>query len=126
MNSCTAALHLSLLAAGVGPGDEVITSPLTFCATANAVLHAGATPVLVDVDPLTMNIDPRHIEEKITARTKALLPVHFAGLPCAMDEINAIAERHRLTVIEDCAHAVEASYRGRAVGTLGDFGCFSF
>lgn len=126
VNSCTAALHLSLLAAGVGPGDEVITSPLTFCATANAVLHAGATPVLVDVDPLTMNIDPRHIEEKITARTKALLPVHFAGLPCAMDEINAIAARHRLAVIEDCAHAVEASYRGRAVGTLGDFGCFSF
>ncbi len=126
VNSCTAALHLSLLAAGVRPGDEVITSPLTFCATVNAILHVGATPMLVDVDPLTMNIDPAHIEQKITARTKALLPVHFAGLPCAMDEINAIAQRHGLVVIEDCAHAVEATYRGSPTGTLGDFGCFSF
>lgn len=126
VNSCSAALHLSLLVAGVGPGDEVITSPLTFCATVNAILHTGATPVLVDVDPLTMNIDPAHIEQKITVRTKAILPVHFAGLPCAMDEINAIAQRHGLVVIEDCAHAVEATYRGRPTGTLGDFGCFSF
>lgn len=126
VNSCTAALHLSLLAAGVGEGDEVITSPLTFCATANAILHAGATPVLVDVDPKTMNIDPAHIEKKISPRTKALLPVHFAGLPCAMTEINDIAARHGLRVIEDCAHAVEAMYRGRPTGTLGDFGCFSF
>lgn len=126
VNSCTAALHLSLLAAGVGPGDEVITSPLTFCATANAILHVGASPVLVDVDPLTMNIDPARIEKKITARTKALLPVHFAGLPCAMDDINDIAQRHGLLVIEDCAHAVEATYRGRPTGTLGDLGCFSF
>lgn len=126
VNSCTAALHLSLLAAGVGPGDEVITSPLTFCATVNAILHTGATPVLVDVDPLTMNIDPGGIEQKITARTKALLPVHFAGLPCAMDDISHIAQRHGLVVIEDCAHAVEATYRGRPTGTLGDFGCFSF
>lgn len=126
VNSCTAALHLSLLAAGVGEGDEVITSPLTFCATANAILHAGATPVLVDVDPKTMNIDPAHIEKKISPRTKALLPVHFAGLPCAMTEINDIAARHGLRVIEDCAHAVEAIYRGRPTGTLGDFGCFSF
>lgn len=126
VNSCTAALHLSLLAAGVGPGDEVITSPLTFCATVNAILHTGATPVLVDVDPLTMNIDPDRIEQKITVRTKALLPVHFAGLPCAMDDINDIAQRHGLMVIEDCAHAVEATYRGRPTGTLGDLGCFSF
>lgn len=126
VNSCTAALHLSLLAAGVGEGDEVITSPLTFCATANAILHARATPVLVDVDPKTMNIDPAHIEKKISPRTKALLPVHFAGLPCAMTEINDIAARHGLRVIEDCAHAVEAIYRGRPTGTLGDFGCFSF
>lgn len=126
VNSCTAALHLSLLAAGVGKGDEVITSPLTFCATANAILHAGAVPVLVDVDPITMNINPAHIEEKISLRTKALLPVHFAGLPCAMSEINKIAMVHRLIVIEDCAHAVEATYRGRPTGTLGDFGCFSF
>lgn len=126
VNSCTAALHLSLLAAGVGSGDEVLTTPLTFCATANAILHTGATPVLVDVDPQTMNIDPSAIGARITPRTKALMPVHFAGLPCAMDEILAIARDHRLTVIEDCAHAVEATYRGRATGTLGDFGCFSF
>lgn len=126
VNSCTAALHLSLIAAGVGPGDEVITSPLTFCATANAILHVGATPVLVDVDPATMNIDPALIEAKITPRTRALLPVHFAGLPCEMDEVLRIAARHGLAVIEDCAHAVEAQYRGRPVGTLGDFGCFSF
>lgn len=126
VNSCTAALHLSLLAAGIGEGDEVITSPLTFCATVNAILHVGATPVLVDVDPLTMNIDPARIEAKITPRTRALLPVHFAGLPCAMSEIIDIAKRHRLVVIEDCAHAVEATYRGRAMGTMGDFGCFSF
>lgn len=126
LNSCTAALHLSLIAAGVGPGDEVITSPLTFCATANAILHTGATPVLVDVDPRSMNIDPAFIEAAITPRTRALLPVHFAGLPCEMNEILGIASRHGLTVIEDCAHAVEAHYRGQPTGTIGDFGCFSF
>lgn len=126
VNSCTAALHLSLLAAGVGPGDEVITSPLTFCATVNAILHTGATPVLANVDPVSMNIDPLQIEGKITSRTKALLPVHFAGLPCDMDAILDLAARHQLQVIEDCAHAVEASYRGRPAGTLGDYGCFSF
>ena len=126
LNSCTAALHLSLLAAGVGPGDEVMTSPLTFCATVNAILYTGATPVLADVDPLTMNIDPAQIERKITAKTRVLLPVHFAGLPCDMDAIGAIAAQHQLTIIEDCAHAVEATYRGRPTGTLGDYGCFSF
>jgi dTDP-4-amino-4,6-dideoxygalactose transaminase len=126
LNSCTAALHLSLLAAGVGQGDEVITSPLTFCATVNAILHTGATPVLVDVDPLTMNIDPTQIERKISSKTKVLLPVHVAGLPCDMDAILDIATRHRLQIIEDCAHAVEANYRGRPTGTLGDYGCFSF
>jgi dTDP-4-amino-4,6-dideoxygalactose transaminase len=126
VNSCTAALHLSLLAAGVGPGDEVITSPLTFCATANAILHTGATPVLADVDPQTLNVDPAQIESRITTRTKALLPVHFAGLPCDMDAILETAARNRLAVIEDCAHAVEAAYRGRPTGTLGDYGCFSF
>ncbi|MFS2160077.1 DegT/DnrJ/EryC1/StrS family aminotransferase [Pseudomonas sp. Pseusp122] len=126
LNSCTAALHLSLLAAGIGPGDEVITSPLTFCATANAILQVDATPVLVDVDPQTLNLAPTAIEARITARTRALLPVHFAGRPCAMSELLAIAHRHGLSVIEDCAHAVEASYRGQPLGTLGDFGCFSF
>lgn len=126
VSSCTAALHLSLVAAGVGPGDEVITTPLTFCATVNSILHVGAVPVLCDVDPRSMNIDWRLIEQLITPRTKALLPVHFAGRPCEMDEILAIARRHGLAVIEDCAHAVEARYKGAALGTLGDFGCFSF
>ena len=92
VNSCTAALHLAILAAGIKPGDEVITTPLTFCATVNAIIHAGATPVLVDVDPHTMNIDPARIEEKITSRTRAILPVHFAGRPCDMQAICAIVE----------------------------------
>jgi dTDP-4-amino-4,6-dideoxygalactose transaminase len=126
VNSCTAALHLSLLAAGVGPGDEVITTPMTFCSTVNVIIHAGATPVLADVDPLTLNIDPAEVEKKVTSRTKAILPVHFAGLPANMDALCDIAERHRLKIIEDCAHAVETEYRGRKAGTIGDFGCFSF
>lgn len=126
VNSCTAALHLSLLAADLHPGDEVITTPLTFCATVNAILHAGATPVLADVDPATMNIDPAQVEAKITARTRALLPVHFAGRPCEMETLMAVAERHGLKVIEDCAHAIETEYHGRKAGTFGDFGCFSF
>jgi dTDP-4-amino-4,6-dideoxygalactose transaminase len=110
LNSCSAALHLSLLASGVGPGDEVITTPLTFCATVNAIIHAGATPVLADIDPDTLNIDP----------------VHFAGRPCEMDELMALARQNGLKVIEDCAHAIETQYHGRNVGTIGDFGCFSF
>jgi dTDP-4-amino-4,6-dideoxygalactose transaminase len=126
VSSCTAALHLSVLAAGIEPGDEVITTALTFCATVNAILHAGATPVLADVDPRTMNISVEDIEERITLRTRAIIPVHFAGRPCDMDAIMAIADRHGLTVIEDCAHAVEAEYRGRPTGTLGHIGCFSF
>jgi len=126
LNSCTAALHLSLLAAGIGPGDEVITTALTFCATVNAVLHAGARPVLADVDPRTMNLDARDVARKITPRTRALLPVHFAGRPCDMDAIMGIATRHDLRVIEDCAHAIETEWRGRHVGTFGEYGCFSF
>lgn len=126
VNSCTAALHLSLLASGVASGDEVITTPMTFCATVNAILHAGATPVLADVDPATMNIDPGEIERRITPRTRAILPVHFAGRPCDMDRIMDIAQRHGLKVIEDCAHAIETEYRGRKAGTFGDFACFSF
>jgi dTDP-4-amino-4,6-dideoxygalactose transaminase len=126
VNSCTAALHLSFVAAGLKPGDEVITSPLTFCATANAILHTGATPVLADVDPATMNIDPAKVREKIGPRTRAIVPVHFAGLPCDMDALGAIAREHGLAVVEDCAHAVEALYRGQPTGTLGDFGAFSF
>ncbi|MFB8798672.1 MAG: DegT/DnrJ/EryC1/StrS family aminotransferase [Microcoleus sp.] len=126
VNSCTAALHLSILAAGLKPGDEVITTPMTFCATVNAIIHAGATPVLADVDPLTMNIDPAKVEAKITPKTKAILPVHFAGRPCDMDALCALAERHNLKLIEDCAHAIETEYKGRKAGTFGDFGCFSF
>jgi len=126
LNSCTAALHLSILAAGIGEGDEVITTPLTFCATINAIIHAGATPVLADVDPVTMNICPNEVKAKITPRTKAILPVHFAGRPCEMDALCQIADKHNLKIIEDCAHAIEAEYKGRKVGTFGDFGCFSF
>ncbi|KPF85495.1 UDP-4-amino-4,6-dideoxy-N-acetyl-beta-L-altrosamine transaminase [alpha proteobacterium AAP38] len=126
VSSCTAALHLSLLAAGIGPGDEVVTTPLTFCATVNTILQVGARPVLADVDPVSMNIDPARIANAITPRTRAILPVHLAGRPCAMDAILDLATRHSLTVIEDCAHAVEATYHGRPMGTLGDFGCFSF
>jgi dTDP-4-amino-4,6-dideoxygalactose transaminase len=126
VNSCTAALHLSLLASGVGPGDEVITTPLTFCATVNVILHAGATPVLADINPVTMNIDPEQVVARITPRTKAILAVHFAGRPCDMDALCAIARDHGLKIIEDCAHAIEAEYKGRKTGTFGDFGCFSF
>jgi dTDP-4-amino-4,6-dideoxygalactose transaminase len=126
VSSCTAALHLSLLASGLAPGDEVITTPLTFCATVNAIIHAGATPVLADVDPRTMNIDPDRVQERITPRTRALVPVHFAGRPCQMDRLMEIAGRHRLQVIEDCAHAIETRHRGRPAGSFGAFGCFSF
>ncbi len=126
VNSCTAALHLSILAAGLGRGDEVITTALTFCATINAIIHSGATPVLADVDPHTMNIDPEDIERRITPQTRAIVPVHFAGRPCDMNLIMKIAARHRLKVIEDCAHAIETEYQGRKAGTFGDFGCFSF
>ncbi len=126
VSSCTAALHLSILAAGVQPGDEVITTPLTFCATVNAILHAGGKPRLVDVEPATMNLDPDQVRRAITPRTRAILPVHFAGRPCEMDPLQEISDRHGLKIIEDCAHAIESEYRGRKAGTLGDFGCFSF
>jgi len=126
VNSCTAALHLSLIAADLPPESEVITTPLTFCATVNAIIHAGHTPVLADIDPLTMNIDPDALEAAITDRTAAIIPVHFAGRPCDMDRIMAIATQHSLKVIEDCAHSIESTYYGRHTGTFGDFGCFSF
>lgn len=126
VNSGTAALHLSLLAAGINKQDEVITSPMTFCATVNAIIHSGATPVLADCNPVNQCIDPESIREKITSRTKAIVPIHFAGNACDMDSIMSIAEEHNLKVIEDCAHAIETTYKGRPVGTFGDFGCFSF
>lgn len=126
VNSCTAALHVSLIAAGIEPGDEVITTPLTFCATVNAIIHAGGTPVLADVNPETLNIEPEEIERRLTSRTRAIVPVHFAGRSCDMAAIMAIAIRHKLRVIEDCAHAIESVYHGRKTGTFGDFGCFSF
>lgn len=126
LNSCTAALHLAMIAAGVGPGDEVITTPLTFAATANAIVHTGATPVFVDVDRRTQNIDASRIESAVTPRTRAVVPVHFAGRPCEMDTIMAVAARNGLKVIEDAAHAIESIYRGRHIGTIGDAACFSF
>lgn len=126
VNSCTAALHVSMIAAGLEPGAEVITTPMTFCASVNAIIHAGLIPVLADVDRVTQNIDPAAIEAAITPRTRAIVVVHFAGRPCEMDAVMAIANKHDLCVIEDCAHAIETAWRGRKAGTFGDFGCFSF
>lgn len=126
VNSGTAALHLSMIAAGIGPGDEVITTAFTFCATVNAIIHAGAIPVLADIDPQTMNIDPAEIRSKITPKTRAILPVHFAGRCCDIASIMGTANRHNLKVIEDCAHSIESEYKGKKAGTFGDFGCFSF
>ncbi len=126
VNSCTAALHLSLVAAGLSPGDEVITTPLTFCATINAIIHAGATPVLADIDPISLNIDPADVERRITPKTKAIIPVHFAGRACDMDSLCRLAKDNDLFLIEDCAHAIETEYKGRKAGTLGHFGCLSF
>jgi len=126
VSSCTAALHLSMIAAGLKPGDEVITTALTFCSTVNAIIHAGGTPVLADIDPVTMNMDPKDVKSRITPKTRAVLAVHFAGRPCDMEPIGDIATRHDLKLIEDCAHAIETEYRGSKSGTFGDFGCFSF
>jgi dTDP-4-amino-4,6-dideoxygalactose transaminase len=126
VNSCTAGLHLSLVALGVGPGDEVITTPMTFAATANVILHVGARPVFADVLPDTMVIDPEQIEKAVTPRTRAILPVHIAGRPCDMDAIRKIAERHRLHVIEDAAHCIEGRYKGRQIGSISPLTCFSF
>jgi len=126
LNSGTSALHLSLLAAGVGPGDEVITVPFTFVASVAAILYAGAQPVLVDIDPSSFTMDPGAIEAAITPRTKAILPVHLYGQPADMDPIVEISLRHGLAVIEDAAQAHGAKYKGRPVGSLGDIACFSF
>lgn len=126
VNSGTSALHLALLAAGVGPGDEVITVSMTFVATTAAILYCGARPVFVDVDPVTWTMDSSLIEAAITPRTKAILPVHLHGLMANMDAIMEIACRHGLVVIEDAAQAHGAEYKGRRAGSIGDLGCFSF
>lgn len=126
VSSCTAALHIALIALGIRPKDEVITTPLTFIATTNAILYVGAIPVLVDIENANFNIDVNQLEKKITSKTKAIIPVHFAGLPCKMDEIMRIAKKHRLTVIEDAAHAAGAVYKGRKIGSIGDVTAFSF
>jgi len=126
LNSGTSALHLALLAAGIEPGDEVITVPFTFVASVAAVLYAGARPVLIDIEPRSFTMDPAAIEAAITPRTKAILPVHLYGQPADMDPIMDIARRHGLIVIEDAAQAHGAKYKGRAVGSIGDMACFSF
>lgn len=126
VSSCTAALHLCLASLGIKKGDEVITSPITWPATANVIVHTGATPVFADVDRETLNIDASSIEKKITSKTKAIIPVHMAGQPCDMDKIRKLAKKHKLRIIEDAAHAIGASYKGKKIGTISDFACFSF
>jgi perosamine synthetase len=122
----TAALHLALLGYGIGPGDEVIVPDLTFAATINTVVHAGATPVIVDVDRRTWNIDPERVAAAVTSRTRAIMPVHLYGQPADMDGLDRIAQRHGLRIVEDAAEAIGATHRGRACGTIGDAGTFSF
>ncbi|MFH0346384.1 DegT/DnrJ/EryC1/StrS family aminotransferase [Bacillus vallismortis] len=126
LNSCTAALFLALKAKGIGPGDEVITSPLTFSSTANTIIHTGATPVFADIDENTLNIDPVKLEAAVTPRTKAVVPVHFGGQSCDMDAILLIAQKHGLFVLEDAAHAVYTTYKQRMIGSIGDATAFSF
>lgn len=126
LNSCTAALHLSMLVIDLQPGDEVIVPTMTFAATANAVIHAGSVPVFVDCEKESMNMDPEDIIRKITPKTKAIVPVHFAGRSCNMDVIMDISRRYNLKVVEDCAHAIETEYHGKKAGSFGDLGCFSF
>ena len=129
MNSATAGLHSSVMAMGIGPGDEVITTPMTFASTVNAIILSGARPVLVDIDRRSLNIDVNKIEQAVTPRTRAIIPVHFAGLPCDMDVIEEIAQKHNLMIIEDAAHALGASYKGRKTGSdkgKGHVAVFSF
>lgn len=125
-NTGTAALHLAVLASGVKPGDEVVTTPMTWVATANVVLHSGARPVFVDVEEGTLNLDPRKLEAAITDKTKAVLPVHYAGLPCDEDALLEVCRAHGLALVEDAAHALGASYKRRPIGSIGDVTMFSF
>ena len=126
INSCTAGLHLSLLSLGIQPGDEVITTPMTFCASANVIEHVGAVPRFADVEADTLNLDPRAVEAAVTPRTRAILAVHYAGHPVELDSMRDIAGRHRLALIEDAAHAIPASYKGRLVGSTDNPVAFSF
>ncbi len=126
VTSATAGLHLAMLALALQPGDEVITTPLTWPATVNAIVLAGATPVLVDIEPKTLNLDPRLVGAALSPRTRAIVPVHFAGQPCDMDALTAIARPRRLRIVDDAAHALGAEYRGRPIGSLGDAAVFSF
>jgi len=126
LNSCTGGLHIALAALGIGPGDEVITTPITFACSANVIEHVGATPILADVEPETLTLDLQQVAQKITARTKAIMPVHFAGHPAEMRPLLDLAAQHRLFVIEDAAHALPAKYEGQMIGTLSDFTAFSF
>lgn len=126
VSSCTAALHLSLMALDVGPGDEVITTPLTFAASVNVIEHVGAKPVLADVESDTLNIDPAKIEQAITSATKAIIAVHYAGHPVELDAIREIADRHNIHLIEDAAHAIGASWKGQPIGSGSNPACFSF
>ena len=126
LNSCTAGLHLSLVVSGISSGDEVITSPITFPATTNVIVHQNAKPVFVDVESETLNMNCSEIESKINNSTKAILPVHFAGHPCDMDTITSLAQKHNLSVVEDAAHALESKYHGEKIGAIGDFTAFSF
>ena len=126
LNSGTSALHLALLAAGIGPGDEVITTPMTFVATVAAIVYTGAKPVFVDIDPLTWTIDATRVQHAITPRTRAVVPVHLHGLMADMDPIVSLADTHGLAVIEDAAQAHGAEFMGRRAGSMGDMGCFSF
>lgn len=126
VSSGTAALHCACLAAGIKKEDEVITTPMTFVATSNVILYCGAKPVFVDINPKTFNIDETLIEKQITSKTKAIIPVHFAGQPCEMDKIREIAQKHNLIIIEDAAHALGGEYKGMKIGTIGDMTTFSF
>jgi dTDP-4-amino-4,6-dideoxygalactose transaminase len=126
LSSCTAALQLSINVLGIKKGDEIITTPLSFVATSNAIIHSGAKPIFVDVDREKFNINPSLLEEKINENTRAILPVHFAGRPCDMDQILELSKKYNLSLVEDAAHAIEAKYRDKKIGTIGDLTCFSF
>tara|TARA_B100000579_G_C22761666_1_gene819263 strand:+ start:211 stop:1362 length:1152 start_codon:yes stop_codon:yes gene_type:complete len=125
-SSCTSAIFLALKSLGIKEGDEVITTAMTFCSTVNCIIHCGAKPILCDIDPITKNICPDEILKKITHKTKAIIPVHYAGFPCEMDTIMNISKEKELYVIEDCAHAIESKYKNQHCGTFGEIGCFSF